>query len=169
MMSSLNLEMNVYGVWFLMTVLSFPWICEYNNECLFSCSGLPEECKVQTPAFTDAVRLYRQAHGHYGTWDMMCGTPPQVKQKPTCTCIALARSLSQALLRLQNSNFLWRLFEFIKCILFFSYFEHRWILALLYKIMKIHIGKYWKQIFILNSVHYTALTFIQTLTEWVKK
>lgn len=69
------------GVWFLMTVLSFPWICEYNDEFLFSCSGLPEECKVQTPAFTDAVRLYRQAHGHYGTWDMMCGTPPQVKKK----------------------------------------------------------------------------------------
>jgi len=81
MMSSLNFEINVYGVWFLMTVLSFPWICEYNDEFLFSCSGLPEECKVQTPAFTDAVRLYRQAHGHYGTWDMMCGTPPQVKQK----------------------------------------------------------------------------------------
>lgn len=44
-------------------------------------SGLPEECKVQTPAFTDTVRLYRQAHGHYGTWDMMCGTPPQVKHR----------------------------------------------------------------------------------------
>uniref|UniRef100_A0A671P2G5 Niban-like protein 1 n=1 Tax=Sinocyclocheilus anshuiensis TaxID=1608454 RepID=A0A671P2G5_9TELE len=41
-------------------------------------NGLPEECKVQTPAFTDAVRLYRQTHGHYGTWDMMCGMPPQI-------------------------------------------------------------------------------------------
>lgn len=50
-----------------------------NDKVLFSCSGLPEECKVQIPAFTDAVRLYRQAHGDYGTWDMMCGTPPQVK------------------------------------------------------------------------------------------
>ncbi len=50
-----------------------------DDKVLFSCSGLPEECKVQTPAFTDAVRLYRQAHGQYGTWDMMCGTPPQVK------------------------------------------------------------------------------------------
>ncbi|XP_041957650.1 protein Niban 2b [Alosa sapidissima] len=41
-------------------------------------NGLSEESKVQTPAFTDAVRLYRQAQGQYGTWDMMCGTPPQI-------------------------------------------------------------------------------------------
>ncbi|CAN9504763.1 unnamed protein product [Ophioblennius macclurei] len=41
-------------------------------------AGLPEDNTVQTPAFTDAVRLYRQAKGHYGTWDMMCGEPPQI-------------------------------------------------------------------------------------------
>uniref|UniRef100_A0A672HIR4 Niban-like protein 1 n=1 Tax=Salarias fasciatus TaxID=181472 RepID=A0A672HIR4_SALFA len=41
-------------------------------------AGLPENNTVQTPAFTDAVRLYRQAKGHYGTWDMMCGEPPQI-------------------------------------------------------------------------------------------
>ncbi|XP_074493222.1 protein Niban 2b isoform X3 [Sebastes fasciatus] len=40
--------------------------------------GLSEENKVQTPAFTDAVRLYRQAQGHYGTWEMMCGVPSQI-------------------------------------------------------------------------------------------
>ncbi|XP_070689855.1 protein Niban 2b [Pempheris klunzingeri] len=40
--------------------------------------GLSEENKVQTPAFTDAVRLYRQAKGHYGTWEMMCGVPSQI-------------------------------------------------------------------------------------------
>ncbi|CAN9512745.1 unnamed protein product [Ophioblennius macclurei] len=40
--------------------------------------GLSEEHKVQTPAFTDAVRLYRQAQGHYGTWEMMCGVPSQI-------------------------------------------------------------------------------------------
>ncbi|KAF7655060.1 hypothetical protein LDENG_00061530, partial [Lucifuga dentata] len=40
--------------------------------------GLSEEDTVQTPAFTDAVRLYRQAQGHYGTWDMMCGIPSQI-------------------------------------------------------------------------------------------
>lgn len=45
---------------------------------MLSPSGLPEEDKVQTPAFTDAVRLYRQAQGHYGTWEMMCGAPSQV-------------------------------------------------------------------------------------------
>lgn len=42
-------------------------------------AGLPEDNSVETPAFTDAVRLYRQDQGHYGTWDMMCGTPPQVR------------------------------------------------------------------------------------------
>ncbi|XP_030274018.1 protein Niban 2b isoform X3 [Sparus aurata] len=40
--------------------------------------GLSEEKKIQTPAFTDAVRLYRQAQGHYGTWEMMCGEPSQI-------------------------------------------------------------------------------------------
>ncbi|XP_031433910.1 protein Niban 2a [Clupea harengus] len=41
-------------------------------------NGLSEESTVQTPAFTDAVRLYRQSKGHYGTWDMMCGEPAQI-------------------------------------------------------------------------------------------
>ncbi|KAG9354474.1 hypothetical protein JZ751_001184 [Albula glossodonta] len=49
---------------------------ELNLGCDPTC--LSEECKVQTPAFTDAVRLYRQANGQYGTWDLMCGMPPQV-------------------------------------------------------------------------------------------
>uniref|UniRef100_A0AAV2MPU7 Niban 1/2/3 domain-containing protein n=1 Tax=Knipowitschia caucasica TaxID=637954 RepID=A0AAV2MPU7_KNICA len=40
--------------------------------------GLSEENRVQTPAFTDAVRLYRQAKGQYGTWDLMCGPPVQI-------------------------------------------------------------------------------------------
>ncbi|XP_075934269.1 protein Niban 2b [Anarhichas minor] len=40
--------------------------------------GLSEENKVQTPAFTDAVRIYRQAQGHFGTWEMMCGQPAQI-------------------------------------------------------------------------------------------
>ncbi|XP_061732886.1 protein Niban 2-like [Nerophis ophidion] len=49
------------------------------QDCVRHCNnGLPEDCTVQTPAFTDSVRLYRQAKGHYGTWDMMCGTPPQI-------------------------------------------------------------------------------------------
>lgn len=42
-------------------------------------AGLPEDNSVETPAFTDAVRRYRQDQGHYGTWDMMCGNPPQVR------------------------------------------------------------------------------------------
>ncbi|KAM9841249.1 protein Niban 2a [Aulostomus maculatus] len=49
------------------------------QDCVrHSNNGLSEDCDVQTPAFTDAVRLHRQAKGHYGTWDMMCGTPPQI-------------------------------------------------------------------------------------------
>uniref|UniRef100_A0A8C4DPF3 Niban apoptosis regulator 2b n=1 Tax=Dicentrarchus labrax TaxID=13489 RepID=A0A8C4DPF3_DICLA len=40
--------------------------------------GLSEDNKVQTPAFTDAVRLYRQAQRNYGTWEMMCGVPSQI-------------------------------------------------------------------------------------------
>ncbi|XP_054876475.1 protein Niban 2b isoform X2 [Poeciliopsis prolifica] len=40
--------------------------------------GLSEEHEVQTAAFTDTVRLYRQAQGHFGTWEMMCGVPSQI-------------------------------------------------------------------------------------------
>uniref|UniRef100_A0A9J8BB39 Niban apoptosis regulator 2b n=1 Tax=Cyprinus carpio carpio TaxID=630221 RepID=A0A9J8BB39_CYPCA len=54
------------------------WNAVFQDCVRHTNNGLPEECKVQTPAFTDAVRLFRQAHGHYGTWDMMCGTPPQI-------------------------------------------------------------------------------------------
>ncbi|KAK5851729.1 hypothetical protein PBY51_023260 [Eleginops maclovinus] len=49
------------------------------QDCVrHSNNGLSEDCNVQTPAFTDSVRLYRQAKGNYGTWDMMCGKPPQI-------------------------------------------------------------------------------------------
>ncbi|CAF92560.1 unnamed protein product, partial [Tetraodon nigroviridis] len=49
------------------------------QDCVrHSNNGIPEDLPVQTPAFTNAVRLYRQAKGHYGTWDMMCGQPPQI-------------------------------------------------------------------------------------------
>lgn len=46
--------------------------------------GLSEECKVSTPAFTDALRLYRQSKGHYGTWDLMCGDQAQVSEGHSC-------------------------------------------------------------------------------------
>uniref|UniRef100_A0A3B4YXH0 Niban-like protein 1 n=1 Tax=Stegastes partitus TaxID=144197 RepID=A0A3B4YXH0_9TELE len=49
------------------------------QDCVrHSNNGLSEENKVQTSAFTDAVRLYRQTQGHYGTWEMMCGVPSQI-------------------------------------------------------------------------------------------
>ncbi|XP_041049071.1 protein Niban 2-like isoform X2 [Carcharodon carcharias] len=41
-------------------------------------NGLPEDCKVETPAFSDAVRLYRQSKDQYGTWDMLCGNQAQI-------------------------------------------------------------------------------------------
>ncbi|MGH0171820.1 UNVERIFIED_CONTAM: hypothetical protein FKN15_061831 [Acipenser sinensis] len=43
----------------------------------FFTTGLPEDSRVETPAFTDAIRMYRQAKEQYGTWDMMCGSPVQ--------------------------------------------------------------------------------------------
>ncbi|XP_029024195.1 protein Niban 2a [Betta splendens] len=49
------------------------------QDCVrHSNNGLSEDSTVHTPAFTDAVRLLRQSKEHYGTWDMMCGTPPQI-------------------------------------------------------------------------------------------
>ncbi|XP_064210526.1 protein Niban 2b isoform X1 [Anguilla rostrata] len=54
------------------------WHAVFQDCVRHTNDGLSEECKVQTPAFTDAVRLYRQGHGQYGTWDMMCGVPPQI-------------------------------------------------------------------------------------------
>ncbi|XP_078106451.1 protein Niban 2b [Sander vitreus] len=54
------------------------WLAVLQDCVRHANDGLSEENKVQTPAFTDAVRLYRQAKGHYGTWDMMCGIPSQI-------------------------------------------------------------------------------------------
>lgn len=54
------------------------WNAVFQDCVRHSNNGLSEESKVQTPAFTDAVRLYRQARGQYGTWDMMCGVPAQI-------------------------------------------------------------------------------------------
>nr|XP_019962861.1 PREDICTED: niban-like protein 1 [Paralichthys olivaceus] len=49
------------------------------QDCVRHCNnGLSEDSTVQTPAFTDSVRRHRQNKGHYGTWDMMCGGPPQI-------------------------------------------------------------------------------------------
>ncbi|KAM9446552.1 protein Niban 2b [Clarias gariepinus] len=54
------------------------WHAVFQDCIRHTNNGLSEECKVQTPAFTDAVRLYRQTNGQYGTWDMMCGIPSQI-------------------------------------------------------------------------------------------
>ncbi|KAF7687527.1 protein Niban 2b [Silurus meridionalis] len=54
------------------------WHAVFQDCIRHTNNGLSEECKIQTPAFTDAVRLYRQAQGQYGTWDMMCGVPSQI-------------------------------------------------------------------------------------------
>lgn len=54
------------------------WLAVLQDCVRHTNDGLSEENKVQTPAFTDAVRLYRQAQGHYGTWEMMCGAPSQI-------------------------------------------------------------------------------------------
>lgn len=50
-------------------------------------AGIPEDSKVEGPAFTDAIRMYRQSKELYGTWEMLCGNEVQVRlgrlRKPT--------------------------------------------------------------------------------------
>ncbi|XP_003228017.1 protein Niban 2 [Anolis carolinensis] len=49
------------------------------QDCVRHCNnGIPEDSKVESPAFTDAVRMYRQSKDQYGTWDMLCGNEAQV-------------------------------------------------------------------------------------------
>uniref|UniRef100_A0A8C9MUW9 Niban apoptosis regulator 2 n=1 Tax=Serinus canaria TaxID=9135 RepID=A0A8C9MUW9_SERCA len=43
-----------------------------------SLPGISEDSKVEAPAFTDAIRMYRQSKEQYGTWDMLCGNETQV-------------------------------------------------------------------------------------------
>ncbi|XP_077088842.1 protein Niban 2a [Siphateles boraxobius] len=54
------------------------WHAVFQDCVRHTNNGLSEESKVSTPAFTDALRLYRQAKGHYGTWDLMCGNQAQI-------------------------------------------------------------------------------------------
>ncbi|KAI4902649.1 hypothetical protein NFI96_028710 [Prochilodus magdalenae] len=54
------------------------WLAVFQDCVRHTNNGLSEENKVLTPAFTDSLRLYRQAKGHYGTWDMMCGDPGRI-------------------------------------------------------------------------------------------
>lgn len=44
-----------------------------------SWAGIPEDSKVEGPAFTDAIRMYRQSKELYGTWEMLCGNEVQVR------------------------------------------------------------------------------------------
>nr|XP_028571002.1 niban-like protein 1 [Podarcis muralis] len=49
------------------------------QDCVRHCNnGISEDNKVEAPAFTDAVRMYRQSKDQYGTWDMLCGNEAQV-------------------------------------------------------------------------------------------
>ncbi|NWW96191.1 NIBL1 protein, partial [Rhynochetos jubatus] len=49
------------------------------QDCIRHCNnGISEDSKVEAPAFTDAVRMYRQSKEQYGTWDMLCGNETQV-------------------------------------------------------------------------------------------
>lgn len=49
------------------------------QDCVRHCNdGIPEDSKVEAPAFTDAVRLFRQSKDQYGTWEMLCGNEVQV-------------------------------------------------------------------------------------------
>ncbi|XP_078498129.1 protein Niban 2 [Lissotriton helveticus] len=49
------------------------------QDCVRHCNdGIPEDSKVEAPAFTDAVRLFRQSKEQYGTWEGLCGNEVQV-------------------------------------------------------------------------------------------
>ncbi|NXL08693.1 NIBL1 protein, partial [Mesembrinibis cayennensis] len=53
------------------------------QDCVRHCNnGISEDSKVEAPAFTDAVRMYRQSKEQYGTWDMLCGNETQVRTCP---------------------------------------------------------------------------------------
>ncbi|KAK2827600.1 hypothetical protein Q7C36_018526 [Tachysurus vachellii] len=54
------------------------WLAVFQDCIRHTNNGLSEDNKVLTPAFTNSLRLYRQAKGHYGTWEMMCGDPTQI-------------------------------------------------------------------------------------------
>ncbi|NWZ51923.1 NIBL1 protein, partial [Haliaeetus albicilla] len=54
------------------------------QDCVRHCNnGISEDSKVEAPAFTDAVRMYRQSKEQYGTWDMLCGNETQVRTRPS--------------------------------------------------------------------------------------
>ncbi|NWV81142.1 NIBL1 protein, partial [Dasyornis broadbenti] len=49
------------------------------QDCVRHCNnGISEDSKVEAPAFTDAIRMYRQSKEQYGTWDMLCGNETQI-------------------------------------------------------------------------------------------
>ncbi|XP_027543716.1 niban-like protein 1 isoform X3 [Neopelma chrysocephalum] len=49
------------------------------QDCVRHCNnGISEDSRVEAPAFTDAVRMYRQSKEQFGTWDMLCGNETQV-------------------------------------------------------------------------------------------
>lgn len=39
---------------------------------------------MEGPAFTDAIRMYRQSKEQYGTWEMLCGNEVQVRIEGLC-------------------------------------------------------------------------------------
>ncbi|XP_029470406.1 niban-like protein 1 isoform X2 [Rhinatrema bivittatum] len=54
------------------------WTAVFQDSVRHANNGISEDSKVEAPAFTDAVRLYRQSKEQYGTWDMLCGNEVQV-------------------------------------------------------------------------------------------
>uniref|UniRef100_A0A8C5JFD7 Niban apoptosis regulator 2 n=1 Tax=Junco hyemalis TaxID=40217 RepID=A0A8C5JFD7_JUNHY len=53
------------------------------QDCVRHCNnGISEDSRVEAPAFTDAIRMYRQSKEQYGTWDMLCGNETQVGTAP---------------------------------------------------------------------------------------
>ncbi|XP_020821413.1 protein Niban 2 [Phascolarctos cinereus] len=54
------------------------WLAVF-QDCVRHCNnGIPEDSKVEGPAFTDAIRMYRQSKEQYGTWELLCGNEVQI-------------------------------------------------------------------------------------------
>ncbi|KAM4663184.1 protein Niban 2-like [Discoglossus pictus] len=54
------------------------WTAVFQDCVRHSNNGISEDSRVESAAFTDSVRLFRQARDQYGTWDMLCGNQVQV-------------------------------------------------------------------------------------------
>uniref|UniRef100_UPI00358E5AA8 protein Niban 2-like n=1 Tax=Myxine glutinosa TaxID=7769 RepID=UPI00358E5AA8 len=54
------------------------WVAVFQECIRHRNNGLSEPESVESQTFSEAVRLYRQQNGNYGTWDMFCGNEAMI-------------------------------------------------------------------------------------------